>query len=88
MKEHLEIIQDEISSENWVEKKFSFPNNLVRLATTFSGIGAIEHAFQRLGLRHTLVFAGDIDAKVKESYFANYQIREEDWDCVKFSSQF
>ncbi len=74
-----DVMQEELSTENWIEKKFSAPNKTVRLATSFSGIGAIEHAFQRLGLKHKLVFAGDIDAKVKESYFANYNITEENW---------
>ena len=45
----------------------------------FSGIGAIEHALQRLKLKHQIVFAGDVDAKCKQSYFANYDIKEEDW---------
>ena len=74
-----DVVQEELSTENWVEKEFSAPNKTIRLATSFSGIGAIEHAFQRLGLKHELVFAGDIDAKVKESYFANYNISEENW---------
>ena len=37
----------------------------IRLATTFSGIGAIEFAFKRLHLNHEIVFAcdnGDIEA--------------------------
>lgn len=74
-----DVVQEELSTENWVEKEFSSPNKTIRLATSFSGIGAIEHAFQRLGLKHEIVFAGDIDAKVKQSYFANYKIAEEDW---------
>lgn len=78
-KEISDVVQEEISTENWVEKEFSSPNKKIRLATSFSGIGAIEHAFQRLGLNHEIVFAGDIDAKVKESYFANYNISEENW---------
>lgn len=64
---------------SWRDLVFSCPEKLVRLATVFSGIGAIEHAFQRLNLRHKIVFAGDIDAKCKQSYFANYQISEDDW---------
>ena len=50
---------------------------MIRLATVFSGIGAIEHAFQRLKLKHKIVFAGDIDDKCKKGYFANYDIAEE-----------
>lgn len=37
---------------------------MIKLATVFSGIGAIEHALKRMGLSHEIVFAcdnGDID---------------------------
>lgn len=37
---------------------------MIRLATVFSGIGAIEHALYRMGLEHEIVFAcdnGDVD---------------------------
>lgn len=63
----------------WKNKKFEFPDKCVRLATCFSGIGAIEQAFKRLKIKHRIVFAGDIDAKCKQSYFANYSISEENW---------
>lgn len=39
----------------------------IKLATAFSGIGAIEQAFKRLGIKHKIVFAcdnGDIDIDV------------------------
>ncbi|MBQ3689121.1 MAG: DNA (cytosine-5-)-methyltransferase [Bacteroidales bacterium] len=64
---------------NWKNKQFAYPERTVRVATMFSGIGAVEHAFQRLKLKHKIVFAGDIDDKCKQSYFANYQINPEDW---------
>lgn len=64
---------------DWQTKTFSKPNAHIRLATVFSGIGAIEQAFQRLNLNHSLVFAGDIDSHVKKSYFANYALDEKDW---------
>ena len=63
----------------WVNRKFAFPDRTIRLATTFSGIGAIEYAMRRLGLKSKIVFAGDIDANCKKSYFANYEIKEEQW---------
>ena len=63
----------------WKELQFSHPDNTVRIGTVFSGIGAIEHAFQRLGLKHKIMFAGDIELNYKKSYFANYDIKEEDW---------
>lgn len=63
----------------WVEKTFSHPERTIRLATSFSGIGAIEYAMRRLGLKSKIVFAGDIDNNCKKSYFANYDIKEEQW---------
>ena len=66
-------------SKDWRNKAFSCPNAVVRIGTSFSGIGAIEHAFIRLGINHKIMFAGDIDANCKKSYFANYKISEEQW---------
>ena len=63
----------------WKDLSFSYPERIVRLGTLFSGIGAIEHAFQRLGLKHKIMFAGDIEPNCKKSYFANYDIQENDW---------
>ncbi|NLM63577.1 MAG: DNA cytosine methyltransferase [Mollicutes bacterium] len=51
----------------------------INLATAFSGIGAIEHAFKRMNIPHRIIFACDIDKFVKQSYFANYEINEENW---------
>ena len=42
---------------------------MIRLATVFSGIGAIEHALDRMGLEHKIVFAcdnGDVDILSKK----------------------
>ncbi len=42
---------------------------MIKLATVFSGIGAIEHALDRMGIEHRIVFAcdnGDIDIFSKE----------------------
>ena len=42
---------------------------MIKLATVFSGIGAIEHALDRMGLQHKIVFAcdnGDVDILNKE----------------------
>ena len=55
------------STNSWEEKSFAYPQRKIRLATSFSGIGAIEHAFQRLKLNYDIVFAGDIDDKCKKS---------------------
>lgn len=74
-----DIVFEGLANEDWRSKCFAFPNHRIRLATVFSGIGAIEHAFQRLKLPYDIVFAGDIDDKCKASYFANYNIAEENW---------
>ena len=59
-------------------KKLNLPNR-IRLATVFSGIGAIEHALIRMNLNHRIVFACDNDRYVRQSYFANYDIDESRW---------
>ena len=41
---------------------------MIRLATVFSGIGAIEHALDRMGLEHKIIFAcdnGDVNILTK-----------------------
>ncbi|MDA7786643.1 DNA (cytosine-5-)-methyltransferase [Gammaproteobacteria bacterium] len=67
------------TKEDWRSKKFSFPKKTIRVATLFSGIGAIEHALERLKLKHKIIFACDNDPAVKKSYFANYNIGENNW---------
>ena len=64
---------------DWREKTFSHPERTIRLGTSFSGIGAIEQAFKRLGLKTDILFAGDIDTNCKKAYFANYDITENRW---------
>ena len=42
---------------------------MIRLATVFSGIGAIEHALKRMVLPHKIIFAcdnGDVDVLSKK----------------------
>jgi DNA (cytosine-5)-methyltransferase 1 len=79
--ENIQNTLDNVDFEgiNWKEKHFQYPHRTIRLGTTFSGIGAIEHAFQRLGLRTQIQFAGDIEPNCKKSYFANYNIAEDRW---------
>jgi DNA (cytosine-5)-methyltransferase 1 len=64
---------------DWREKEFLKPNATIRIGTMFSGIGAIEYALKRLNLKSEIQFASDIDNFVKQSYFANYKIGEENW---------
>lgn len=93
--EHKELIQSEISEGvSWKDLEFAYPQRTIRIGTVFSGIGAIEHAFQRLKLKHKIVFASDIDDKCKKSYFSNYDINEEDWysdirefDATKYANK-
>ena len=63
----------------WTEREFSHPERTIRIGTSFSGVGAIEYAFKRLGLNSQILFAGDIDKNCKKSYFANYTINDEQW---------
>lgn len=73
----------------WVNKVFSHPERTIRVGTSFSGIGAFEYALKRLGLRSEIVFAGDIDANCKKTYFANYKIADAKWhtDIHDFSAK-
>jgi DNA (cytosine-5)-methyltransferase 1 len=65
--------------EKWTDKQFENPNATIRVATMFSGIGAIEYALKRLKLSTEIIFASDIDKFAKQSYFANYKIDEGSW---------
>ena len=75
--------------QSWTEKEFINPKAKLRIATMFSGIGAIEYAFKRLKLSTDIVFASDNDKYVKQSYFANYNIVEENWytDVKRYSRE-
>ena len=72
-KNNLDAVND------WRTLKFSHPERTIRLGTSFSGIGAIEQAFRRLGLNSQIQFAGDIDENCKKAYFAKYPITEDRW---------
>jgi len=83
------LISIDNSLPKWVNSKFKYPKQKIRVATLFSGIGAIEHSIERLGLNHEIIFAGDIDPFVKKSYFANHKINENNWhdDVTKFNAK-
>ncbi len=80
---------DLFGENDWRLREFSNPNAEIRIGTLFSGIGAIEHAFHRLNLNHSVVFASDIDVHVRKSYFANYEIAASDWhpDVTQFNAK-
>ena len=81
--------QELFKLNTWRDNKFSRPNAEIRLGTLFSGIGAIEQALKRLNLNSSIIFAGDIDPHVKQSYFANYEIASSNWhsDITQFSAK-
>lgn len=82
------LIETSLTDE-WVTRKLENKNVTLRIGTLFSGIGAIEHALQRLKIKTEIVFAGDIDPFVKDAYFANYDISEQGWhdDVQDFSAK-
>ena len=74
----------EENDTNWIDTEFSKPKNKIRIATMFSGIGAIEYAFKRLKLATEIIFASDNDKFCRQSYMANYEVDNERWyDDVK-----
>lgn len=74
---NVNLTEGDYATDYWKTKKFTNKTNIIRIGTVFSGIGVIEHAFQRLKLNYNIIFAGDIDPNCKKSYFANYNIYEE-----------
>ena len=85
----LDTESNSIAVKDWRLKEFSSPTAEIRVGTLFSGIGAIEHAFKRLNLKHSITFAVDIDPHVRNSYLANYEIASNDWhnDVTEFSAK-
>ncbi|VVM19637.1 hypothetical protein BSPWISOXPB_9332 [uncultured Gammaproteobacteria bacterium] len=51
---------------HWTERELENPKNKIRLATMFSGIGAIEYALKRLKISNEIVFASDNDKFLKK----------------------
>ncbi len=62
-----------------IREVISLVKKKLKVATVFSGIGAFEHALYRMNIPHDIVFACDVDKFVKQTYFANYDINEEQW---------
>lgn len=63
---------------------------MIKLATVFSGIGAIEHALDRMGLEHKIVFAcdnGDVDILSKKINDNIEEINEELLNLKKIVNQ-
>ena len=79
---NLDFNLNETSKNIFIEYLKSIPKipktkRNIRVATLFSGIGAVEQAFERLKVAHEIVFACDNNAFVRKSYKANYKIQEE-----------
>lgn len=98
MRNKYELIQNtpyNIDMESdWRLKEFSNPSRVLRVGTSFSGIGAIEHSLKQLDINYKIEFAGDIDEDCKKAYFANYEIKEDQWhsdvhdfDATKYKGQ-
>ncbi len=68
-------------------KTFLKPDSHIRLATVFSGIGAVEQAFHEQ-VKPCNCFAGDIDPYPK-SYLGNYKLNEDFWhnDITQFDAK-
>jgi DNA (cytosine-5)-methyltransferase 1 len=83
MRNKFELIQNtpyNVDMESdWRLKEFSNPSKVLHVGTSFSGIGAIEHSLKQLGINYKIEFAGDIDEDCKKAYFANYEIKEDQW---------
>lgn len=74
------IINHSVFSDSEWNKLSQLNKSLcINIGTSFSGIGSPEFAIKRLGIKHNILFAGDIDDNCKETYFANYKISEENW---------
>lgn len=63
---------------------------MIRLATVFSGIGAIEHALERMGLENQIVFAcdnGDVDIFTRDISLDLAEIKQEIQNLKKIISK-
>ena len=63
---------------------------MIKLATCFSGIGAIEHALNRMGLDNKIIFAcdnGDVDILTKDIPLDIIQVRNEFSELEKIISE-
>jgi len=79
---------NDVITTNKLENIILKNDKILKVGTLFSGIGAFEHALDRLSIKHKIAFACDNDSYVKKSYFENYKMREEDWydDVLKLDA--
>ena len=73
-------IREDEAIRKWVSYFEALPkltlSKKLKVATFFSGIGAVEQAFHRLKVDFEVTCACDIDKYAKKSYLANYRIEE------------
>ena len=88
-----DLLKDDETTNNIItnklENNIAFKNDkIIKVGTLFSGLGAFEHALDRLSIKHEIVFACDNDSYVKKSYFENYKIQEDGWydDVLKLDA--
>lgn len=74
---------EELNKINYKKYKKLLPKikieKTIKIATVFSGIGAVEQALERMGVKTKIIFACDNNKFVKKSYLANYNIDEKNW---------
>lgn len=58
---------------------------MIKIGTTFSGIGAPEQALKNLGISHIIKWACDIDKHAKQTYFANHTCEKWHDDITKIN---
>ncbi len=46
---------------------------MIKIGTSFSGIGSPEQAIKELGIKHRNVFACEIDKYARQTYLANFK---------------
>jgi DNA (cytosine-5)-methyltransferase 1 len=83
------LLEDDKTTNEIITTNLENNNDkILKVGTLFSGIGAFEHALDRLSIKHKIVFACDIDSYVKKSYFENYKIQEDAWydDVLKLNA--
>lgn len=80
---------DDKKLKDWRDLPLTTAKGKLRIGTLFSGIGAIEHALERLEITNEIIFAGDIDKFVKQSYHANYDDKLKNWhdDVTQFDAK-
>lgn len=85
----MNMLLDIENLKDWRSIPLSEQQQKLQVGTLFSGIGAIEHALERLEISHDIIFAGDIDKFVKQSYEANYHDKLQNWhdDITKFDAK-